>query len=356
MQKDAFKHYLRTNKFVGNKPYSESVADERVRCCGTIEKTFSVDLDLISDTARRADLLSKVSAMKKSHVKTFVSSLQLYFDFADTSFDVMGYVPMNNGHFYRLADDMPADIYFDMLSILEGEYEHIMGWGRDLLGLYNKCDRIERIPVVLSPAIKKKTYKADENYWSQKIYELSLKKNGDITKEEVLQILKKKSFTDHITGEFCIGYNQFGPHIILYYNVIHGVTIEEKLANFANVLAHEYMHYMEWRYCSAMGVMHYSNENLSEAMADFFAVLYSIKCNNAEPTKVAHTRYETWVKRFGSRWPYAQALHFCTISGNRIDYSDHYTDYETHGSVDKLIAVFDNCYQPDIAYNILKKF
>jgi len=212
---------------------------------------------------------------------------------------------------------------------------------------------LERIPVILSPAVKKKTYPADEHYWSRKIAELVREKKGDVTEKEILQILKQKTFSDRITGEFLAGHDQFGPHIILYYNVIGGEPREKMLAGFANVLAHEYMHYMEYRYCSAMGVADYTNQPLSEGMADFFGALYSIRRNCAESRKVAHARYKTWVKRFGSRWPYAHALYFYTIGSDRMGFSPNYADYERHGSLQKLKTIFHHCDQPKLAYDIL---
>ncbi len=360
MDKVAFKQYLLENGFRKSKPYSESVVDERVRFCGTIETEFSVDLDVVVlDSSARNDLLMKVSGMKKSAVRRFEMALLAYYEFADSRSDAGRYFPMNGGHFYRLANDIPPKIYFDMLLELENHYECIMSFGRNLLGLEKQLlpHRLERIPVILSPAIKKKTYKADKVYWSQKIAELSQKKRGNVSPEEIQEILDTESFTHEITGEFFAGYNQFGPHIVLYYNVIDGTTFEEKVANFANVLAHEYMHYMEYLYCTTRGVTYCSNKNLSEAMADFFGVLYGINWSNkwgsAELLKVVRDRYELWRKRYGSAWPYAKALHFYTVANKTMHFSDNYADYEAHGSIEKLTTVFDHCDIPDLAYNIL---
>ena len=165
--------------------------------------------------------------------------------------------------------------------------------------------------------------------------------------------MNQESFTTEITGEFYSGYDQFGPHIVLYYNVIGDV-----LEKFVQVLAHEYMHYMEYRYCSANGVSFYVNEEVSEAMADFFSVAYSIKCHknlhSGELVKVARERYNHWEKRFYSPWPYAQALLFYKVCGKTMTFSDDYTDYEIHGSIQKLVSVFGSCTDTNQAYNILK--
>ena len=60
MDRDAFKHYLLTHKFAGNKPYSESTAKERVGCCNTIEENFNIDLDAVVDPNERMNLIEKV--------------------------------------------------------------------------------------------------------------------------------------------------------------------------------------------------------------------------------------------------------------------------------------------------------
>jgi hypothetical protein len=361
MRKAEFKQYLMENGY-GTKPfYAESTAAERADCCKKIENVFCKNLDIVAlDAHERNTLLAQVSSMKRSAVKRFEDSLLAYFAFVDAGAKVTRYVPMNEDHFYRLATDMPPKSCFDMLNALEGHYETIMGWGRDLFGLERPIiqGRLERIPVVFSPVIKKKTYKADDNYKSNKIAELAREKHGEITQAEILDIMNQESFTTEIAGEFYSGYDQFGPHIVLYYNVIGGVTFEQKLANFAQVLAHEYMHYMEYRYCSANGVSFYRNEEVSEAMADFFSVAYAIKwhkcLHSGELVKVAHECYNLWKERFYSPWPYAQALLFYKVCGKTMAFSDDYTDYEIHGSIQKLVSVFCSCTDINQAYNILK--
>lgn len=358
MRKAEFKQYLKENGYGTRKKYAESTAEERADCCEKIEKEFCKDLDIVAlDTSERNALLTQVSNMKRSAVKRFVDSLLAYFAFVDAG---SRYVPMNNWHFYRLATDMPPKSCFDMLNDLEGHYETIMGMGRDLLGLEPTViqGELERIPVILSPVIKKKTYKADDDYKSRKIAEIAREKHGEITQEEILDIMKQESFETEIAGEFYSGYDQFGPHIVLYYNVIGGVTFEQKLANFAQVLAHEYMHYMEYRYCSANGVPFYMNEEVSEAMADFFSVAYAVKWHKllfgAELVKVARERYNLWKKKFHSPWPYAQALLFYKVCGKTMAFSDDYAEYELHGSIQKLVSVFGSCTNIDQAYNMLK--
>lgn len=79
-----FKKFLMTKKWKGNKPYTESTADERVRCCKTIEKTFKKDLDEVAkDIVERDVLIEEVKGMAKSNIKSFSYALSAYFMFAD---------------------------------------------------------------------------------------------------------------------------------------------------------------------------------------------------------------------------------------------------------------------------------
>ena len=84
MRQEAFKQYLMTTKGRGNKPYAESTADERVRCCKTIERLFGVDLDVIAKNAiDRAVLRGHVQNLSKSNVNTFCHALASYYKFAE---------------------------------------------------------------------------------------------------------------------------------------------------------------------------------------------------------------------------------------------------------------------------------
>ena len=202
--------------------------------------------------------------------------------------------------------------------------------------------------------LKEKLTKKEAEYDAK--YQSFLKKS----QAEANRILEKaKQFTDTVTGEFVKAEQ---PYIVLYYKAIGGKNKEEKIARLANVLAHEYMHYMEYRYCLAHAVESYQNEKLSEAMADFFGVLYVLQrkwfSNYAlnEKANVAEHRYNEWVNRFGTCWPYAKALHFYTVCGNTMKFSDKYCDYEQHGSVKKLCEVFGNSYDSMAAYNSLLYF
>jgi hypothetical protein len=76
--------------------------------------------------------------------------------------------------------------------------------------------------------------------------------------------------------------------------------------------------------------------------------------HSGELVQVARERYNLWKKRFYSPWPYAQALLFYEVCGKTMAFSEDYTDYEMHGSIQKLVSVFDRCTDIDQAYDILK--
>lgn len=289
----------------------------------------------------------------------YLDALELNFEFARVNPCVYAprWEPMSK-NFYRMSDDMPHDDYFDIMRQMEGEYERIFGFGRDEFFRKICKANIEQIHVILSPEIKKKTYKTDDCDIAKKICELVQKKHGNIHEQDILEILRKKvNFKEKILGEFC---PEEKPYIILYYKAIGGKTKGEKIARLAQVLAHEYMHYMEYAYCSVMGTTYYQNEFLSEAMADFFGVLYlihSIGYHSAslrtEKIDVARSRYDEWVKREGTPWPYAEALYFYSVDGISMGFSNDYDVYNKHGSKDKLIRVFKECLDSVYAHSIL---
>jgi hypothetical protein len=71
--------------------------------------------------------------------------------------------------------------------------------------------------------------------------------------------------------------------------------------------------------------------------------------------KVAKTRYESWKKNIGTQWPYAEALYFYEVAGKKMTFSSDYSKYESHGSIDKFIKIFDNTLFPDDAYAAMRK-
>lgn len=359
MRKEKFKEYLTTQQNTDTKPYKKSTADMMAYMCSSIEKEYGMDLDnVLGNPTEKSRLLDFVSTIERANPDRYMLAILNYIEF----FNHVPYVPYSPSLITRYPFSYYPDAVLDgiddgLLCEMEGEYECILRFGRQEI-FKNACeDSIDLIPVTLSPEIKKRAYKPNDAEIAREICELFRKKKGEASVQEIMAILKnRKGFTDYILGEFI---KTPEPHIVLYYKAIGGKTREEMIAGLANVLAHEYMHYMEYRYCLSKGEAFYHNEKLSEAMADFFGVLYLLQrecfVNYAlnEKEAVAECRYNEWESRLDTCWPYAKALYFYTVCGNTMAFSRDYADYVNHQSVSKLIEVFINCFDCEKAYQIM---
>ena len=120
-------------------------------------------------------------------------------------------------------------------------------------------------------------------------------------------------------------------------------------------MAHEYIHYLEYEPCRLYNRESNKDERVSEALADFFGVLFSIECNDKYRVIVAGNRYLEWEELEGSGWPYAFALHFYTAKGVHHDFSPDFIDYQAWSSVWKLVEVFNATKNSADAYDKLIK-
>jgi hypothetical protein len=145
------------------------------------------------------------------------------------------------------------------------------------------------------------------------------------------------------------------PHIEIYFNQFSASCWDEYLAKVGNVLAHEYLHYLEYEHCRRNGHESYADDRVSEALADFFGALYSIDRATKNDLAVALNKYNLWRVLDGSGWPYAYALYFYCIKGKEMPFSSNYADYIRHGSINKLVDVFDATPIPKDAYDKLMK-
>ncbi len=290
---------------------------------------------------------------KKNHSRK-ICALRMYKEFLDDglSFD---FIDLGSGHFFGIVENPPVGFDTDILPELEGEYEAIFGLGVSKIYPISYCADIKRIPVILSPEIYRKKYSLSDEDIARKICRLFRDKRCNVKEREVVEILNKRSFTDKILGEFYAGSE---PYIVIYYNAIGGFTREEKIAGIAQTLAHEFMHYMEYIWCKSKDVSYYQDERVSEGMADFFAMLYMVdrlRHRLARDERIAQIvrRYNTWVDRFDTSWPYANALYFYSVYGIEMGYSENYDDFENHGCVDKLKEVLENSPIGKNAFNIM---
>ena len=111
------------------------------------------------------------------------------------------------------------------------------------------------------------------------------------------------------------------------------------------------MHYLHYFYAGSQ--FENASKELKEALTDFFGVLYLIHRGGKADLTVAKNRYEKWERKFGSCWPYANALHFDRVHGNEMKYSSKFKEYERHGCIGKFVQVFGCTIYPDQAYEAM---
>ena len=230
---------------------------------------------------------------------------------------------------------------------------------KDALGTINIDESfnssIINIPILFSPEIKTKKYEYTKKEIADRIVDLKKRMGADFNSKQVLDILNHTHFTDTIMGEFI---KSPEPYIVIYYKVIPKNNYQEFLANLATTLAHEYMHFLEHAYCLQNNKKSYQNKKVSEALADFFSIAYILSSYQdsgiSERKQVAQERYNCWVDRFGSRWPYANALYFYTIKGKTQPLHDYFPNYGLYRSRIKLI--FSQTLNAKNAYKTLTKF
>ena len=244
-------------------------------------------------------------------------------------------------------EDVPEEKQVPQLcGRLEGIYERILGFAREMFGDWVDSLRPRRIPVILKKECPSRIYLHDDEYIQRKINEL-IKRGEEVSLKKTVKILRH---TMRLTGEFV---SNPEPHIVIYFNQFNSCCWEDYIAQIAQTLAHEYMHYLEYcRRCNRGGR---KDERVSEALADFFGALFSIMCNDKYSVIVAENRYREWEELEGSGWPYAFALYFYTVKGIKRSFSSSFADYITYGSINKMLEVFHATPDAVDAYNKLTK-
>ena len=235
-----------------------------------------------------------------------------------------------------------------LCDFLEQEYECILGFARGIVGNWIDTLHPRRIPVELSKDCPAEIYLNTDEYVTRKINEL-VKQNKKITVKETKKILR------HETPILGLFFEVPYPHIEIYYRQIESSCWEEYKAKIAQVLAHEYMHYLEFARCREHSVDPFFDKRLSEGMADFFGVLYSIKRAKAYDPEIAEKRYDAWVEHFGGNWPYANALYFYKAGKKKMGFSTVFADYVSFGCTQKLMGVFNIIHDSFTAYDRMTK-
>lgn len=247
-------------------------------------------------------------------------------------------------------EDVPAKKQVpNLCGYIEMYTEEIIRRFRELFREYFGPDEeFNSIPVILSADCPSDTWEKNDKYLAKEISKLS-EKDSPLDYKEVYEILKNRTMVNRLLGEFISS----KPCIKIYYMNFDTSDSSEFFAMIYNTLAHEYMHYFEYKYCMYNKVESFMNKNLSESLSEMFALIISIYRKFPEDVLVANKRFDSWVKHYDSGWPYADALNFFIVKGKVMPYSDTYLDYVDHGSIDKLRKVFEHCITPDYAYKIL---
>ena len=243
---------------------------------------------------------------------------------------------------------LPNEQVSGLCLFLENEYECILGFARNIFGQWIDTLRPRRIPVVLKKECPAKVYLNNDEYVTQKINEL-IEQNKSITVAQTEKILRH---TMRIAGKF---FAKPEPHIEIYYRQFHVANWEDYASQITQVLAHEYMHYLEYAKCEEQGVQSFVDDRVSEAVADFFGVLYSIKRSKKYDFKTAKNCYDGWVKYWGSGWPYSYALLFYKKGKLQMSFSEIFSEYEAFGCIEKLQSVFSTIYIATEAFKKLNR-
>lgn len=249
-------------------------------------------------------------------------------------------------NYVRYAEDVQDTIKVPGLcQFLETEYERILYFSEQIFGsLVSNINT--RIPVYLSKECPAETHLNTDAYVTKKINEL-VAQGKTVNAGDVAGILR---YTTRINGRFYPGEE---PYIVIYFRQFKASCWEEYAAAIAKTLAHEYAHYLEFSHCLQYKATPFRDDNVSEAIADFFGVLYSLSRRDAYRVQVAKKRYDQWVRHFGSSWPYAHALYFYKINGREMPFSSDLNDYRSFGAIEKLIQVFRETPDPNLAYVLL---
>ena len=243
----------------------------------------------------------------------------------------------------------------ELCSCLDWNYKRILSLAGSLIS-FPIGSFLREIPVILSTECPLKDWEKGDDYLVREVKEHIMNSEGRTTPDKIRAILDDPYFHDRVLGRFF--YKNTDPYIEIYYLNFDCSNIHRFFSAIASILAHEYMHYLQYSLCTHFGVTNpFSGAEatvVSEALADFFSLLYSVSEGKRQDIETAEDRYNLWCKRRGTGWPYAEALCFFTVSGNTLRFSDKLNDYFSHGSVQKLNEVFCDSPIPGIAYDTLK--
>ena len=355
MRREAeFRNYL-INYRKGHK-HSLSGAEQYVKICHRIERYMGGrDMEELVISQVEVKATEKVLETKGSFTDTR-AVLHAYHEFASNT--TSGCIPIfsttpstTKAGTYKAYPDVIGLVVYEnsvpdslrisgLCEFIEKEYEKIREFARRML--VNIWQDFPAIPVYLSKERPEKTYYYNREFLLCQMREYCEKCERIGCEPPYCRIdgvLEKYApFTHWINGRYFDGAE---PHIVLYFKNFdrpHDLSNHHFAAEIAKTLAHEYFHFLHAYYVSTLTrntIDPFEDERLSEAMADFFGVLYShLRGDSA----VVEERYALWKRLNKYVWPYAYALYFLrTPYKSKIS---EYSDTEIAEATQKLREVF----------------
>ena len=361
MRKNGYENYLLKNG------HNSTGAERYVKLCERIEREASKDMDTIVCSPAEIDRTKDVLKTSPSY-RDLRAALHAYRDFAEstTSGWVISTPASSTTGSWKTYKDVAGLVNYEnsvrsyekvtgLCDYIEIEYDKIREFARKtLIPIWRD---FPAIPVYLSKECPKEVYPLDRRAIEKRIREICDKcdrRNCNPPRCRAFnEIWENECIVDKIFGRF---YGGEEPHIVIYFrncDIEPNMSDSEYLSVVAETLAHEYMHFIHAYYvfeATKNAVEPFKKKELSEALADFFGVLYSLKNGGKS---VASQRYDLWKWRKGTNWPYWNALRFFSkpYKKSLIDY----TGAEIDCAVKKFRDVFKNTTNPTKAMEILKK-
>lgn len=322
--------------------------------CNTAERVLGRDLDdVVCDFNEIAKALASLAAEPSYVRKAFEYYISFYYapkqSWADSQKGTILPMPKKPSlePLVQYYSDVPSvERDEDFRAGLELEYPKILAFAQKTFGALVDPG-LHYIPVFLSKETPfSKTVPADKRYINR--LERDYGKGKELTQDQLAILDGGMIRSEPIVASFFKGET---PYIEIYYNNIY-CSKPHNLTFAIMYLAHEYMHFLHYSYVAQRGIADPLNiKKLNEAMADFFGVIYSMDRGGKDDKAVAQRRYEIWLGRDGSGWPYACALKFFNkpYKCRLIDYSSIQTD----NAIQKLKNVFAKTTDPKEAFKLL---
>ncbi len=314
-----------------------------------------------SDKVRYAgEMLSEISGSRLPYKSDCVSAVKKLIDYLEgkrfvgsagntvvVSAGAASPVPLSSA-LAVYENSVPADQKIPGLcELVEAEYVRIHAFAEKLFGGI-RAD-FPYIPVYLSKNCPEKTYYYSHAFLMKKICERQNEGECRPPHCPAAGILEEyHPFTMRVEGTYYTGTE---PHIVLYFRNYKkpGMNNPHYEAAVAKTLAHEYMHFLHDYVASQQSVKKpLSDENLSEALADFFGVLYVVERGGTEDLQVANERFKEWCCHDETAWPYSSALHFLPKPRGMT-----LLDCDLSYGKQKLQKVFGHCTDPRTAKSLL---